>query len=135
MIVKMQELAQEDPLGFKAAAFEFTALGRFGGFRQQEFCMDSKNSIKYYVLPNGTAVVRAFTVKNFIFFDEDACKVMRPLQQRDLNERIGTEYDLQKNRMNGQIISYARLSFKHKGLLLSGARPQYCDTSRGTRES
>ena len=114
MIVKMQELAQEDPLGFKAAVFEFTALGRFGGFRQQEFCMDSKTVIKYYVLPNGTAVVRAFTVKNFIFLDEDACKVMHPLQQRDLNERIATEYDLQKNRMNGQILSYARLPFEHR---------------------
>ena len=76
--------------------------------------MDSKTSLKYYVLPNGMTVVQAFTVKNFIFFDDDACKVMRPLQQRDLNERIGAEYDLQKNRMNGRILSYARLLFEHR---------------------
>ena len=113
MIVKMQELAEEDPLGFAAAAFDFTALGRFGGFRQQEFCMDSKKKIKYYVIPNGTKVVRAFTVKNFIFFDEDACRIVHPLLQRDLAERIGNEYDIQKNRMNGQILSYARLSSEH----------------------
>ena len=114
MIVKMQELAQEDPLGFKACAFEFTALGRFGGFRQQEFCMDSKKKIKHYIMPNGTKVVRAFTVKNFIFYDKDACKISRPLRQRNLADRIGTEYDIQKNRMNGQILSYARLSEEHK---------------------
>ena len=39
---------------------------------------------------------------------------MRPLQQRDLNERLGNEYDIQKNRMNGQILSYARLSLEQK---------------------
>jgi len=50
----------------------------------------------------------------FIFFDEDVCRVMRPLQQRDLNERLGNEYDIQKNRMNGQILSYARLSLEQK---------------------
>jgi len=75
--------------------------------------MDSKKNIKYYVMPNGTRVVRAFTVKNFIFYDMDACKIMRPLRQRDLADRIGNEYDIQKNRMNGQILSYARLSKIH----------------------
>ena len=80
IIVNMQELAQGNVLGFKATAIEFTALGRFGGFRQHEFCMDSKTSIKYYVLPNGTTVVRVYTGRNFIFFDEDACKVVCPLQ-------------------------------------------------------
>ena len=49
--------------------------------------------------------------ENLIFFDKDACKVMRLLQQCDLNEQISTAYDLQKNRMNGQILSYAWLLF------------------------
>jgi len=114
MIVKMQEMSRDDPLGFKAAAYEFTALGRFGGFRQQEFCMDSKRTIKYYVMPNGAQIVRAFTVKNFIFYDEDKVTLIKPLRQRELAARIGTEYDIQKNRMNNQILSYARLALEHQ---------------------
>ena len=114
MIVKMQEMSRAEPLGFKAAAYDFIALGRFGGFRQQEFCMDSKNTIKYYVMPNGTKVVRAFTVKNFIFYDEDKGTLSKPLLHRELAARIGTEYDIQKNRMNNQILSYARLIPQHQ---------------------
>ena len=66
MIVEMCRQAEEDPLGFKAAVYEFTQLCSFGGFRQQEFSMDSKSQIKYYVKPNGDLVVRAFTVSNFL---------------------------------------------------------------------
>jgi len=42
MIVEMCHQAKEDPLGFKAAVYEFTQLGSYGGFRQQEFAMDSR---------------------------------------------------------------------------------------------
>ena len=67
MIVEMCRQPEEDPLGFKAAVYEFTQLGSFGGFRQQEFAMDSKSQkIKYYVKLNGDLVVRAFTVSNFL---------------------------------------------------------------------
>ena len=45
MIVMMHQLAQEDPLGFRAAAYDFTVLGSFGAFRRQEFAMDSKTKI------------------------------------------------------------------------------------------
>ena len=68
MLLELCRQAKEDPLGFKAAVYEFTQLGSFGGFRQQEFAMDSKNQIKYYVKPNGDLVVRAFTVSNFLFY-------------------------------------------------------------------
>ena len=72
MVVKVFHQAKEDPLGFKAAVYEFAQLGSFGGFRQQEFAMDSKSQIKHYVKPNGNLVVRAFTVRNFIFYDAGA---------------------------------------------------------------
>ena len=66
-------MAQENLLGFKAAVYEFTALSRFGGFRWQEFAMDSTTKIKYYVLPDGTKVIMTFTLKNVIFYDMDEC--------------------------------------------------------------
>ena len=101
-------MAQENLLGFKAAVYEFTALGRFGGFRWQEFAMDSTTKIKYYVLPDGTKAVRAFTVKNFIFYNVDECRITRPLMKWDLMAKLGTEYDVQKHRMNGKIINFAQ---------------------------
>ena len=66
MCVRMYKLAKDNAnsLGFQSAAWNYTAVGRYGGFRVQEFCMDSKYTIGYYVLPDGTYVVRAFTVKN-----------------------------------------------------------------------
>ncbi|KAL7527743.1 hypothetical protein ACHAXR_002105, partial [Thalassiosira sp. AJA248-18] len=115
-IVKMEELSHEDPLGFNAAVYDFVfvALGRFGGFRQQEFCMDTKRRIKYYVMPDGTKVVRAFTRKNFIFCDVGGIIITDPLANRELAAKIGTEYDIQKNRMNGQIIVFVRLSAEYR---------------------
>ena len=101
MIVMMHQLAQEDPLGFKAAVYDFTALGCFGRFLKQEFAMDSKNKICYYFLPDDTKVVRAFTIKNFTFYDVDACRIYQPLMKQDLIKKLGTEYDVQINCMNG----------------------------------
>ena len=56
MMVKMWELAQDDSLGFCAVAWDFTNLGNFA--------MESQNKIHYYILLDGTKLVRAFTVKN-----------------------------------------------------------------------
>ena len=109
VIVKMHELARSDKLGFRGAVFDFTALGEYGGFRQQEWCMDSKNEIKHYIMPDGTQVVRAFTVKNFIMFDDDNVRLPKPLARRRAIRKLGIEYDVQKNRCNGQIIAYLRL--------------------------
>ena len=109
VIVRMRELAEGDKLGFRAAVFDFTALGEYGGFRQQEWCMDSKSEIKFYVLPDGTHIVRAFTVKNFVLYDKDGLRMSRPLARRRHVRKLGIEYDVQKNRCNGQIIAYLRL--------------------------
>ena len=96
MIVEMCRQAEEDPLGFKAAIYEFTQLGSFGGFRQQKFAMDSKNQIKYYVKPNGDLDVRAFTVSNFLFYNKDGVLVKKPLRDRKLIKKLGMLYDIQK---------------------------------------
>ena len=63
-----------------------------------------------YVKPNGDLVVRAFTVRNFIFYDVDGLKMQlaRVLQDRALADAVGQQYDVQKNRMNNQIITQTR---------------------------
>ena len=78
--------------------------------------MDSKYTIRYYVLPDGTYVVRAFTVKNFICYDDKGDVIDEPLTARHQVVVGATQYDVQKNRMNGQIISYRRLD----------GQPDYC---------
>ena len=64
--------------------------------------MDKKNNIQFYVIPNGTLIARAFTMKNFIFFDEDEMRLAlsEALHDRESVHSLGTEYDVQKNRMN-----------------------------------
>ena len=123
MIVEMCRQAKEDPLGFKAAVYEFTQLGSHGGFRQQEFAMDSKSQTKYYVKPNGNLVVRAFTVRNFIFYDAEGIIISKPLRHRSLAKKLGTLYDIQKNRMNNQTIKFDRVE----------EHPDYCPVEMGLR--
>lgn len=110
-IAKLRDLALADHQhGLRTSIWLWTALGRLGGFRIQEFAMDKADVIRVYVTPCGTRVVRAFTLKNFIFYDSDGSRIptTTALESPDMVHRVGTEYDIQKNRMNGQIIVYNR---------------------------
>jgi hypothetical protein len=108
-LARMMGLAKSsDPLGFKAAVWDITGLGRLGGFRQQEFAMDKNSVIKHYVKPDGTLVVRAFCVRNLIFRTEDGSIIKRVLLRKNLAFEVGVQFDIQKNRMNGQIIWFQR---------------------------
>jgi len=49
MMVKMNELSLENSRGFRATACDFTNLGKYGGFHEQEFAMASRTKIRYYV--------------------------------------------------------------------------------------
>jgi len=111
MMVKMWELAQDDSLGFRAAAWDFTNLGKYERFREQEFAMESRNKLRYYVLPDGTKVVRTFTVKYFIMYNKAGVIIEKPLDgPRALCEKLETEYDVQKNGTNKQIILVVRVN-------------------------
>lgn len=110
-IAQLRDLAVADhPHGMRTAIWLWTALGRLGGFRIQEFAMDKADVIRVYVKPCGTHVVRAFTLKNFIFYDSDGSRISTATALISPNtvQRVGTEYDIQKNRVNGQIIIYNR---------------------------
>ena len=109
VIAKMCDLAEaSNPLGFRATAWDATGLGRFTGARQQEFAMDTRNVIKKYVLPNGVQVTRAYCVRNFHYRDANRAPVDFPLVTRDRIVEVGPQYDVQKNRRNGQIVWFRR---------------------------
>ncbi|EJK75141.1 hypothetical protein THAOC_03147 [Thalassiosira oceanica] len=72
VLERMWELSpDDDPHGFRRIAWLFTNIGRYAGLRIQEYGMDSCVVIKYCVLPDGTKVMRAFAVKDLLFYDED----------------------------------------------------------------
>ena len=104
----MRALASADSLGFRAAVWDITGLGRFGSFQQQEFAMDVRDTIKYYVLPNGVKVTRAFCVKNIHFRNKMKVRIRLPLIREGECKEVGPEYEVQKNRRNGQIIWFCR---------------------------
>ena len=120
---KMAQLAAADDLGFRAAVFDIATVGRYGGMRQQEFAMDFVDVVKTYVLPNGVEVARAFCIRNFLYRDAMRNRVQNPLSNEKSIEELGTEYDVQKNRRNGQIIWFRR----------ERRYPQHCPITRSLR--
>ena len=117
---KMHDLARPGPFtGFRSLVWDIAALGRYGGFRQQEYAMDHKNKVKYFVTPAGQ-VVRAFTMENILFQDKDRMIICDALLHPDLVEAVGTRYAIQKNHRNGQVIWYSR----------DVANPSFCPVVR-----
>jgi len=49
MMVKMYELSLENNHGFRAAAWDFTNLDKYGDFCKQKIAMASRTNIHYYV--------------------------------------------------------------------------------------
>ncbi len=117
---KMREFACLGPFtGLRALIWDVAALARYGGFRQQEYAMDHKNKVKYFVTPAGL-IARAFTMENILFRDRDRMKIRDPLLRPDIIEAVGTRYVIQKNRRNGQVIWYSR----------DVANPSFCPVVR-----
>jgi len=105
---KMHDLACPGPFtGSRALVWDIAALGRYGGFRQQEYAMDHKNEVKYFVTPAGH-IVHAFTMENILFRDKDRMIIHDALLHPDLIEAVGMHYVVQKNRRNRQVIWYSR---------------------------
>ena len=92
------------------AIWLWTALARYGAFGRQEFAMERKDKIQVYVKPNGELVVRAFTLQNFLFYDEDGMLILysEVIKDRALARQTGQHYGIQKNRMNDEIVKQSR---------------------------
>ena len=70
VLTRIMRLADEGhPLSFRKAIWLWTKLGSYTGFRRQAFAMKSRSVIQIYAKPNITHVVRAFTMKDFIWYD------------------------------------------------------------------
>ena len=108
---------------FECLMRDMVTLGRYTGNRIQEYAMDSPHVIKYYVTPDGN-VMRAFSVGNILFRDAHgmplATSTSVAMDTPNLVVQVGTSYDIQKNRNNGQVLWY------HRDTL----NPDYCPVVR-----
>ena len=111
-IETMLDLAER--YGESEDCFEFlmrdiVALGRYTGNRIQEYAMESPHKIEYYVTPDGD-VMRAFSVGNILFRDAHGMPLATSvaMETPNLVAQVGTRYDIQKNRNNGQVLWYHR---------------------------
>ena len=124
VIDKLSELSNEGSChGARRVIWLWTAEGRLGGFRQQEYAQDTKTTKKYYTPPNGARILRAFIVKDFIFYNTDGMMIMLPTTRAERKKvrALGTHFKVQKNRRNGQIIKHGR----------NAQFPKYCAVEIG----
>jgi len=89
--------------------WDVVGLGRYTGNRIQEIGMDAPDKIKYYNTPDGR-VMRAFSVDNIMFRDSHGMPISTEsaLDSPESVAQVGTCYDIQKNRRNGQVLWYHR---------------------------
>lgn len=94
---------------FECLMRDMVALGRYTGNRIQEYAQDKPHEIKYYHTPDGD-VMRAFSVSNILFRDAHGMPLATSvaMDTPDLVVQVGTRYDIQKNRNNGQVLWYHR---------------------------
>ena len=123
MCAMMRCLAKNNKtLGFRAALWNFTVLCIHLGYREQEYAMESCHIICYYVLPDNRRIARAFVRRNFIAYMASGARIKNPLQNWRQTRTLGNEFDVQKNRMNGQIVKVGRFPTKHR---------DYCPVENG----
>ena len=111
VLVKMMQLSEDShALSFRRAIWLWSKLGRYTGFRRQEFAMEKQLVIQYHIKPDGTRVVRSFCLKDFIWYDEDGMiiSLAEVLADRELAVQVGHHYEIQKNRQNNQIVTQNR---------------------------
>ena len=117
VLTKMCELAgQAHRHSFRACAWDFTGAGCFGGYREQEFAMASRQEIRWYVASDGTKIERAFLMDDFLPYDkyQIAIPPRQVVTNREAIVSLGNRYKIQKNRRNGQIIRYSRLHSRYR---------------------
>ena len=100
--------ANDDPTGlsFTSAMLDWTILGRFTGFRLAEYGQSTQKAIDFHETPNGNRIMKAFCRHDFVFFDKHGRKVNDPVNQEGRIHSVTITWRVQKNRRNGQKISW-----------------------------
>ena len=88
--------------------FDILTLARYIGPRVSEYAQTSQEKVDYHVYPDGTSVIKAFTLQDFVFHDARG-NVISPVDESSFTQASSVKitWRIQKNRQNGQSITLA----------------------------
>ena len=86
---------------------DIVVLGRYTGHRLAEYGQSKQTKIDYHDLPNGRGrIMKAFCRRDFQFFDKQGRILTDPVASPSIIDSITICWRVQKNRRNGQKISW-----------------------------
>lgn len=103
------KLAEEDvasPYSIVHAMLDWTKLGRYTGSRLAEYGQATEKRIEYHELPNGGKIMKALCRNDFCFKDKSGKAVLNPVANRQHVYSVTITWRVQKNRRNGQKITW-----------------------------
>jgi hypothetical protein len=86
--------------------FDWITLGRVAGFRVAEYAQTTQNKIDAYEYASGNKVTKAFVSSDWKFYDEKGCLMTAFDGLSDLPKKMKLTFRIQKNRQNGQSITF-----------------------------
>jgi hypothetical protein len=86
--------------------FDIVALGCYIGPRLSRYTQTTQDKVDHHTYPSGKTVIKAFTAKDFIFYDEKE-RIIKNLNNDSLHQALFVKitWRIQKNRQNGQSIT------------------------------
>lgn len=93
----------------ESVIFDWITLGRVAGFRVAEYAQTTQDRIDEYEYPSGNRVVKAFIPSDWLFYDKKGRLItVHSLDGlADLPAKMKLTFRIQKNRHNGQSITFA----------------------------
>lgn len=93
-----------DFLSLEKAITDLSILGRYLGPRLAEYGQKTKKRPEYHTYPSGTKVLKAWSLNDFVFYDENGKRV-NPKNLDDINTiaKMSATFKVQKNRRNNEV--------------------------------
>ena len=87
---------------------DIIALGRMVGPRAAEIVQKTAKKPDYHQYPSGKKVLKSLSASNFTFYDKKGHRISSPCSKRQNIETMKITWFIQKNRRNGETLTYAR---------------------------
>lgn len=101
---------EESFLSFTSAMRDWALLGRYAGLRLAEYGQEAQTRVAYHCIPgiNKKKIRKAFGRGDFIFKDKLGNRVLSPHVHPHRIHSVDITWRVQKNRRNGQTITWVR---------------------------
>lgn len=103
---KLANVDASNPNSIIQAMLDWTKLGRYTAFRLAEYGQSTETKIDYHELPNGTKIMKALCRDDLCFKDSAGKVVKNPVANVHLVYSVTITWRVQKNRRNGQKITW-----------------------------